>query len=201
MKSWWLLMLDVIWNIVKSSYKIFLIGLFVLFVTTLIVVETYALFETNSNGAKTLDISDWVIYVNDTDITETRTITLNDFTYVNGSHTRANRFAPGSSAYFELEIDASDAQVSVAYDLEIDDSQIADYPNINFTITDTDTNTVINDTEYSGTILLSDQNRTKTLRINLVWTDNSLYDESDTSLIGETLAFTINAHFEQYTGE
>ena len=172
-----------------------------MFITTLIVVDTYALFETNSNGAKTLDIADWTIYLNEVDVTETRTVTLNDFTYVNGTHTQANHFAPGSSAYFDLEIDASDAQVSVEYTLAIDDTQISDYPNINFTITDTDTNTVINDTEYSGTILLSDQNRTKTLRINLVWTNNSLYDESDTSLIGETLAFTINAHFEQYTGE
>ena len=147
-----------------------------------------------------MDIAAWTILLNDVDVTETRTFTLDDFTYINGTHTRANKFAPGSSAYFELEIDATDAEVSVAYTLTIDDSEIEDYSNIYFTITDPDTNTVVNNNEYTGTILLSSQNRTKTLRIDLVWNNNALYDETDTSLIGESLAFTINAHFEQYTG-
>lgn len=185
----------------KNSYKIFILGLFVLLATTLIVVDTYALFETNGSSDKELDIADWTILLNDVNVAESRTITLNDFTYVNGNHTQANYFAPGSSAYFDLVIDATNAEVSVEYTLTVDDTEIADYPNIYFTIIDTDTNNQITDSEYTGTILLNSQSRTKTLRINLVWDNNLLYDESDTSLIGETLAFTIDANFKQYLGE
>ena len=184
----------------KHKYRLFILCIVVLFITTLIIVDTYGLFETDARGNKEMDIAAWTILLNDVNVTETRTFTLDDFTYTNGTHTRSNKFAPGSSAYFELEIDATDAEVSVAYTLTIDDSEIEDYPNIYFTITDPDTNTIINNNEYSGTILLSSQNRTKTLRVNLVWTNNASYDESDTSLIGENLALTINAHFEQYTG-
>lgn len=185
----------------KLKYKIVVLGLFALLVTTLIVIETYALFETNASANKELGIAAWVITLNDVDVTQSRTITLNDFTYVNGTHTQANYFAPGSQAYFDLVIDTSQAQVSVEYTLTIDDSQISDYQNIYFTITDLTTSTLINDSEYTGVIPLNSQNKIKTLRINLVWDNVSQYDASDTSLIGGNLAFTVNANFKQYTGE
>ena len=166
--------------------------------TTLVVIDTYALFETNGSADKEIDIADWTILLNDVNVTESKTITLNDFTYVNGTHTQDNYFAPGSSAYFDLIIDATGTQVSVEYALTIDDTQIEEYPNIYFTIVDMDTNTQITGSEYTGIIPLNSQNRAKTLRINLVWDNDSDYDESDTSLIGETLAFTIDADFKQY---
>lgn len=185
----------------KLAFKIAVLGLFALLVTTLVVVKTYALFETNGNANKELSIAAWTITLNDVDVTESRTITLNDFTYVNGTHTQANYFAPGSQAYFDLVIDATAAQVSVQYTLTIDDTEISEYPNIYFTITDVATNTQINNSEYTGVIPLNSQDRTRTLRINLVWDNASQYDASDTSLIGETLAFAVNANFKQYVGE
>ena len=181
--------------------KILLVSLFALLMTTLAIFQTYALFETNVTGTKTLDISDWSILLNDIDVSQSRTINLSDFHYTNGIHTRSNRFAPGSSAYFDLEIDASDCQVSVEYELEIDDSEIEDYPNIYFSITDMDTNQELDSNTYNGTILLSSQDREVRLRITLIWDDDPDYDETDTSLIGESLAFTINADFKQYLGE
>ncbi len=181
--------------------KILIVALFVLLMTTLVIFQTYALFETNGNATKTLDIGDWSILLNNVDVSQSRTITLNDFHYTNGSHTRSNRFAPGSSAYFDLVIDASDSQVSVEYDLEIDDSAIEDYPNIYFSITDMGSNQVLDSNTYSGTILLSSQNRVTTLRITLIWDNDPDYDETDTSLIGGNLAFTIDADFKQYLGE
>ena len=63
------------------------------------------------------------------------------------------------------------------------------------------TNQEIDSNTYSGVILLNTQNRTTTLRITLVWDNDPDYDISDTSLIGEELAFTINANFKQYVGE
>ena len=180
--------------------KVLVVSLFVLLITTLTIFQTYALFETNASGAKTLNISDWSITLNDIDVSQSRTVTLDDFHYTNGVHTKANRFAPASSAYFDLEIDASNSQVSVEYELEIDDSEIDDYPNIYFSITDLGTNQELDSNTYSGTILLSDQSRVVNLRITLLWDDDPNYDETDTSLIGESLAFTINADFKQYLG-
>ncbi len=181
--------------------KVAIAGIFTLLMTVLTIFQTYALFETEGNAVRTLDIGDWSIILNDVNVSQSRSITLNDFHYTNGSHTRVDRFAPGSSAYFDLVIDASDSQVSVEYILEIDDSVIEDYPNIYFSITDMSNNQVLDTNTYYGTILLGSQNRTSTLRITLIWANDPDYDESDTSLIGESLSFTIDANFRQYLGE
>ena len=185
----------------KISYKLILVAVFVLFVTTLIIVETYALFETDATGESDFDIGRWIIYLNNNDVKLTRTISLNNFVYVNGSHTQNGYFAPGSQAYFDLVIDASNSDVSVAYDLEIDDTSLTDYPNIYFTVTDLSTNQPVVGSTYNGLIRLSDVSKVDTLRINLVWDNQLQYDETDTSLIGEELEFVITANFVQSIAE
>ena len=185
----------------KTSYKLILIALFVLLVTTLIVVETYALFETNASGNTEFDIGRWIIYLNNNDVKTARTISLSNFTYVNGSHTQNGYFAPGSEAYFDLIIDASNSDVSVEYSLEIDDSVLTDYPNIYFTVTDLSNNQPVVGSTYNGLIRLSDQSKVDSLRITLVWDDQIQYDDNDTSLIGEDLEFVITANFIQSIAE
>ncbi len=172
-----------------------------LLVTTLVVIDTYALFETDGEADSEFTIGAWTILVNNVNISTSETITLNDFIYTNGVHTQSDRFAPGSSGYFDLIIDASGCDVSVEYELVIDDSAIEDYPNIGFSITDLSTNEVINSDSYDGTLLLGAASRTKTIRFILTWTDDPDYDASDTSLIGSELAFTVAANFKQYLGE
>ena len=170
-------------------------------IALLVLVDTYGLFETNASSNSELSIGKWVIKLNDRDISLIQTINLNDFVYSSTTHTEEGYFAPGMSAEFDIVIDTTLTDVSVMYDLSIDDSAIDDYPNINFSITDMDTNTVIDSTNYSGIIYVNDINRVKTLKISLIWDDVLEYDESDSSLIGEMLEFLINANFKQYTGE
>ena len=106
--------------------------MFLAIITTLVVAKTYALFETNATSSKNLSIGAWHIEVNGEDISLAETITLDDFTYTGSTHTESGYFAPGSTAVFDIEIDASDCDVSVGYELTIDDSAIDDYPNIYF---------------------------------------------------------------------
>lgn len=185
----------------RINYKIVIVALFVLLLTMLFIVQTYALFETNASADSAIDVGKWIILLNGNNVTETKTLTLSDFTYVNGSHTEDGYFAPGSSAYFDLTIDATNSDVSVIYQLDVDDTQLANYPNIYFSVTDLATNEELTTNSYSGIIMLNDTNRVKTLRINLVWDNQQEYDEVDTSLIGEELKFTINANFKQYIGD
>ncbi len=169
--------------------------------TLLMVVDTYGLFETNSTGESQLSVGKWKIKVNQTDVTFSESITLNNFVYSQNQHVDDGYFAPGRSAEFEITIDASESDVSVEYDLEIDDSQIEDYPNIYFSILDMDTNETITDTIFSGVIPLGASNRTKRIKLFINWDDQLQYDESDTSLIDEELSFVISANFRQYLGE
>ena len=181
--------------------RIWLIIIIILAIVSLLVVDTYALFETNASSENDFDVGQWSILLNDYDVALTSTITLSDFQYSANQHTAPGYLAPGRSAYFDIEIDASGTEVSVTYTLSIDSSQIEEYPNMVFSIKNMDTNQEIVSNEYSGVTLVGDNNRVINLRIFLNWQNNSNYDESDTSLIGGDLEFVIGANFEQYLGE
>lgn len=175
-------------------------SIIVALLTVLSITNTFALFETDASASSELEIGKWKIKVNNNDISLAQTITLNNFTYSASSHTANGYFAPGRSASFDVVIDASESDVSVEYELDIDDSAIEDHPNISFSIMNLGTNEVINDTNYNGLIRLSDQNRSITLRIFLVWSNVLANDPDDTALIGEELEFLITADFKQYLG-
>lgn len=183
------------------KYKIWILIIGLVLISSIFILNTYALFESNPSSVNYLEIGKWKIYINGNDLDLSQTITLNDFEYVNGEHTEDGYFAPGSSATFDIVIDASESDVSMEYQLDIDDSQIEQYPNINFEIKNMNTNEEITSNTFSGIIRLNDTNREVTLRVSLDWENNSEYDESDSSLIGEELQFLLNAHFIQYTGE
>ena len=180
---------------------LWLLSIACLLLGIVILVDTYALFETSAEGEVEQDIGKWKIEVNDIDISLQRVITLSDFAYSATTHTANNFFAPGRSATFDIEIDTSECEVSVEYQLDIDDSEIEDYPNIYFSIKDMDTNQVLSTNTFSGVIPVTSQNKVKNLQISINWLNNSSYDESDSSLIGGELAFVIDANFRQYIGE
>ncbi|MBQ1813150.1 MAG: hypothetical protein II119_04315 [Bacilli bacterium] len=181
--------------------RLILLIAFVLIFTLLVFVDTFALFETVGVANKDLEIGKWSIVLNDIDISTERVITLDDFSYSQSSHTEPGYFAPGMSATFDIVIDTTLSDVSVAYTLDIDGESLEDYPNIYFSIRDMDTNQEIISNTYSNIIRLSDQNKIKTIRISLTWDNDTQYDESDTSLIGQDIEIPINANFIQYTGE
>lgn len=181
--------------------KLILCAVILLGITVLVISNTYALFETNASGNAEFQIGKWVIKLNNRDITLDKIITLDDFVYVNNSHVEQNYFGPTSKAEYEVDIDASETDVSVEYLLNIDDSDISEYPNINFKILDLNTNTEINDTSLSGIMYQNETNKTKRLKLILEWNEDGLSDESDTSLIGKNLSFKIYINFKQYLGE
>ena len=183
------------------KFKLYLCGFILLAITIITLSSTYALFETNASADANFDVGKWIIKLNNKNISLEKIITLDDFEYVNSSHVEDGYFAPTSKAEFEIDIDASQTEVSVEYSLVIDDSLLEDYPNIYFKIIDVDTGIEMNQSSTSGIMYLSDTNRTKHFKLILEWNNNDQYDESDTSLIGEKLRFNINANFKQYLGE
>ena len=181
--------------------RFILVGAFAIILLCLVVVDTYGVFETEATASSVFDIGNWEILLNGNDISLEQSITLSDFIYQNDSHIEDGYFAPGSTAYFDLVINASNCDVAMEYELDIDTSEFDDYPNISLVVTNLDSNTVISNDTISGQILLNSVSKTLTLRFSLVWTNNALYDESDTSLIDGSLAFNISAYFAQLIEE
>lgn len=183
------------------KYKIVVIVLFVLLFVTFITVETFALFETNADADSELEIGQWKIILNNSDISLSQTVNLNNFNYVNNSHIQSGYFAPGSIAYLDIVIDSTRSDVSVEYELSVDTTPIEDYPNISFSFQNMNNNETSSTDTYSGMIGLGDASRVHTVRVFINWTNQTLYDESDISLINALLEFTIDANFKQYVGQ
>lgn len=178
-----------------------IIGICLLMITMIMITNSYALFETDAVASKNIDIGKWNILLNQTDISLAKTINITDFAYSKTEHTEDNYFAPGRKLSFDINIDVSNTEVSVIYDIIVDDSALEDHPNIILKFYDEDTHEEITSNETTGVILLSDSSRIKHLKMILDWQDEALYDEEDTSLIGSTLEFGLQANFKQYIGE
>lgn len=177
------------------------IAFIILLFGSLVFMNTYALFQTDGLANSNLSVGRWIIKINDIDTMVSQNISLNDFVYDNSVHTQNEYFAPGSDAYFDVEIDASMTDVSVLYTIDVDDSDLEDHPNISFSIEDLNTHQTVSTLPMEGVIALSSNSRTINLRVHLTWTNNSLYDEEDTSLIGSNFSFVLTANFKQYLGE
>ncbi len=180
--------------------RIFLISILALILLGFIIVDTYGLFETNSEATKNLSVGKWVILLNDNDVTLDEDITLDDFTYETVSHVEPGYFAPGVEAYLDLVIDATGTDVALEYEIEFDDSEFVDHPNIELTITDNANNTVLNSNTITGTIGLTGS-RTLSLRLTLDWVDDPLYDDIDSELIDAEAAIHMSMSFSQLLQE
>jgi hypothetical protein len=185
------------------------IGVLILFVISIYLIsETYAVFETNSNGTADFSIGSWVIHLNSIDISsgETVSFSINSFNYSDSSHIANGVIAPGRSGYFDLILDPDGTDVSVRYDITLDmEEEYAD--NITYYVTTTDGTTIrtAEDT-YSGIIDLNsiDNGDVATLRIVVEWVDNGSYNESDTALGLEnnsSISIPAQINVVQYLGE
>ena len=177
--------------------RLFFIIALSLIILSLVVIDTYGLFEAEGSASNNLSVGNWEIVLNGEDVTLEQAITIDDFTYTNNSHTESGYFAPGSSANLDVIIDASNSNVAMSYTISIDSSAFDDYPNIHLAVTDLSTNQVISGDTITGQILLNSVSKQVRLRFSLVWEDDEDYDVSDTYLIDSSLSILVNASFSQ----
>ena len=187
-----------LWIIVAISFII----------TSFLITNTFALFESESEGETQLGIAKWNIDVNNNNITSgvTESFTIDTFTYTPSNNIEDNYIAPGRSGYFELTIDPNDTEVAIRYDIEFDVATYQD--NLGYTVSALGGNTAIKTgpQTYSGVITLAQiaSNDVITIRINIDWLDVPEFNESDTELgttMDNKIEFPIQIHLEQYLGE
>lgn len=181
--------------------RLILTSIFIVCIIGLVFINTYGLFETNAKATTSLAIGKWKVVLNDTDVTLLQSVSFSDFEFTGSTHTEEGYFAPGSTGVFEVELDLSNCDTAVEYNLTFDTTQFDDHPNIELNIIDEDTNQEAIDGVFHGVVGLNDLDTPKRLRIEMIWNDDPNYNENDNELIGETLNFVINSNFKQYTGE
>lgn len=191
----------------KTHFLLWLIVFILLSITIIVFSDTLALFETDAEGDVTTDVGKWVIKVNNESITDTvnETIDIDSFVYTSNPHVASGYIAPGGTAYFDLTVDASECDVAVLYDIDLNLGEASYDSNISFELEDS-AHTVVRTDEYvySGIIGLSALNTPRTVRIYVTWDDVAAYNESDTELgkvEDSLLTIPIKFHARQYLGE
>lgn len=175
-----------------------------LFFTLYQIVDTYALFESNKNYEVTKDIAKWIIKVNGNDVTKTDSFVVEQINYDDSEYVIKGKIAPSLKGYFDIVIDAKEAEVSSLYNIVFDFTNLSSSLKIS-SIEELNGNNLLlsNIDAYSGVILLSDDNKIHTIRVTLFWENNEDNNEQD-SLIGtenKVINIPISVNILQYLGE
>jgi hypothetical protein len=122
----------------KFNFKvtIWLVVIIMVVASFIVFADTLALFESNGVGFANMDIGKWVIKISDVTIsnTQTQTLVVDSFVYEENNNTAPNRIAPGTSAYFDLVVDATECDVAVKYDITFNYDEMNYANNIVFSV-------------------------------------------------------------------
>ena len=188
----------------KLRLKIILL-LVSLALTVSLMSDTYSRYVANTTGNLDVQFAKWKLLVNNVDITDNTTSTI-ELTPVikENSNVAKDKFAPSSEGYFDIDVDPSNVELSFDYIITLDvlnedlpDLLISKYAiiddkttdDVNITLEDVIDNKIINTMVYNNKV---DENGNKfsfspfTVRVFFEWIDGetaTMSDEMDT-LVG-----------------
>ncbi len=164
--------------------------------------DTYAKYISSATEQADLTIARWSILVNNQDVVNQSNFsdTISPV-FAGTTNIRSDVIAPTSEGYFELIINGSNTDVSFSYNISLDttDCDVEDLIITSYTLNGT--TYTYNGSNITGNILLSDANRTATLRFNVKWNDDaatqSMNNAADTAVANGTATFDVNVNFIQ----
>lgn len=197
---------------IKKKFKI-LIVLALLGISLSVMSSTYSRYVADTTGDIAMAFAKWQILVNNEDITNETTTSLEiEPTILENKNVAQNKLAPTSKGYFDILIDPSNVQVSFNYKIEIlKDENIPDliidkYAILDSTLEIDENNIIYNDildNEINNSFTLDKDNfKPFTVRVFFEWydkEDNEMNDNDDTNLINTNEKYSIKANikFEQ----
>ena len=196
----------------KKNKKIFEIFVCICILIILIygVIHIYAIFYSEVTGNVTLENGTWNIIVNGTEISKGADVefVIDTIQTDENDHVKPGTLAPGLSGNFEISINPTDTDVSVRYDVMLNQENLT---NSNLEIKSVqevqENNTLIKTAEntYTGVIPLEkiQAGGTNKIKVQIQWKEDG-NDEEDTNLGQKEenkLQIPITVHVCQYLGE
>lgn len=170
----------------KRNYVFVLIISFLLLATLLM--SSYAVFETNVHGPVEMDLANWQILVNSTDISGgSQSFNVEQVNWDRVSYVVDGKAAPGLGAYFEIIIDPTGTDVAVGYELNFDmDSLSNDYIYITSVTSNGEPMDVLDNT-FIGNISLEDvqTGSEDVVRVEIFWENNESNDLVDSNFVNQ----------------
>ena len=175
---------------VKIKKILFFISILIISLTLVLIAQTYAKYLTSTSGTASIPVAKWNIVLNNQSIKNNSDISSSIVPVFSGNENIASGIiAPTSTGYFDLALDFSNVDVSCSYSINstVDDSSlIKDLVITGYSIDD---GPVVNLDNYNqpieNTILYTDTERTKNIRVFIMWNDDSesstMTNQDDTS--------------------
>lgn len=153
------------------------------------IIQTYALFQSEMFGTVELNNATWKIKVNKTEITKgiEESFVIEEINTTQNENVKPGKIAPGISGSFEIEIDPTDTDVSIQYEIILDESRF-DGSNLKIkSVEEILENNVLNKVDtykYCGIIPLEDIKLgiKNLIKVELEWENNEDYNDGDTKL-------------------
>ena len=175
------------------------------------IIEIYAVFHSEVEANVKLENGVWNITVNGTQITtgvETEFV-VNQISTTENEHVKPGTLAPGLSGTFEMAINPEDTNVSVRYDITLNQDELGDTNLQIKSIKEVENNYQLiktGENMYTGIIPLQDiQNGViHKIQMEIEWIDDGLNNEADSELGkngAEPLQIPMTVHVIQYLGE
>ena len=169
-----------------SSKKKILVFLLLFLICLFLFQEAYAKYRKFATVNVNNTVANWNIKINNEDIRNKTTLTNNITPTINSNaNVNANVLAPGSSGYFDVTIDATNADVSFTYEITIDSlnaSTIEDLDINSYAVNDFTNIQTISNGVVSGTI--THNTPSTVVRVFFSWIDDgtdTMTNQDDTA--------------------
>lgn len=159
----------------KPKIRLFVALISLLYCVSLIQ-STYAKYVTSADANANITIARWNVLINNQDVKNN-----SDFSskitpvFAGNDNIAANIIAPTSTGYFDIIVNGNNSDVSFTYTITLSNdtnTKVTDLKLVNYTL-DGGTATNFVDNKITGDILLNDSNKTHTIRVYVMWNDDS----------------------------
>lgn len=198
----------------KKTVKSLIAVLMLLTVCLYFISGTYARYTSTASGTVSVQVAKWAVKVNNTNIVETDTLTIN-FTEVANEFVVNNKIAPASQLYADFVIDPNGSEVAMDYSFTLGaiTASTGDVPKglkvskVVPVVGGTEgTALTATDGKYTGTIALKDQttaltsNEAVTVRVYVEWPNVEENNGTDTTagVNAPTLSMVVTATASQH---
>lgn len=175
------------------------------------IIDIYALFHSEMNGNVKLENGIWNITVNGKDITKgvNNEFVIDQINTTQNDYVKPGKLAPGLSGSFELAINPEETNVSIRYDITLNQEELGGSNLSIKSIQETEKGYELIKTAentYTGIISLDDikNGAIHKIKMEVEWLDDGLNNENDTELGKDAthqLQIPISFHAIQYLGE
>lgn len=196
----------------KKFKKIYLLYICIILIFVYCIIQIYAVFQSEVSGSVTIKNGVWQIKVNNTDISNgtNKEFKVNQIQVQNNEHVKPGNLAPGLLGTFNILINPDNTDVSVRYDISLNQENLTN-KNISIkSIKETNKGADLIKTAentFTGTITLDEIERgiTNNIEVEIEWKDNEETNEEDIELATKSedykLDIPIIVHVSQYLGE